>query len=134
MNDGDYFTFPIVSLIDIDEREIISNIKEKVKEQKSITDEELIELALTPIMVKGRENIIKQFEETSEVMDMVSYDNIEIKESTYGIALMLANMYFERDDPVRKKIQRDFMVKIDCIDEAIQESYEKGTNYGMEKV
>ena len=31
MNDGDYFTFPIVSLIDIDEREIISNIKEKVK-------------------------------------------------------------------------------------------------------
>ena len=64
-------------------------------------------------------------------MDMVSYDNIEIKESAYGIALMLANMYFDKNDPVRKKLQRDFMMKIDCIDEVIQESYEKGTNDGI---
>lgn len=44
----DTFTFPIVSLNNFNEKEIISNIEEKINHDKTITDSELIELALTP--------------------------------------------------------------------------------------
>lgn len=103
INDWDTFIFPIISLLNIDEREIISNIKQKIIKQEKFTDSELIELALTPIMVQGRENIIHQFEETAALMNKIDYTTRKIKESVYGIALMLGNMYFTKGDPMRKK-------------------------------
>ena len=105
INDWDVFIFPIISLLNFDEREIISNTKQKINKQENFTDSELIELALTPIMVRGRKNIIHQFEETATLMNQISYRTQTIKESVYGIALMLGNMYFTKGDPMRKKIQ-----------------------------
>ena len=130
INDWDVFIFPIISLLNFDEREIISNIKQKIIKQENFTDSELIELALTPIMVQGRKNIIHQFEETATLMNQISYRTQTIKESVYGIALMLGNMYFTKEDPMRKKIQGDFMMKVDCVTEAIQENYNTGKTEG----
>ena len=59
--------------------------------------------------------------------------NNELKQSIYGISLMLANMYFEKDDPMRKKIEGDFMMKVDCVQEASQESKNQGIEKGIEK-
>ncbi|MEE0025698.1 hypothetical protein [Methanobrevibacter sp.] len=131
INDWDVFIFPIISLLNFDEREIISNIKQKIIKQENFTDSELIELALTPIMVQGRKNIIHQFEETATLMNQISYRTQTIKESVYGIALMLGNMYFTKGDPMRKKIQGDFMMKVDCVTEAIQENYNAGKTEGQ---
>ncbi len=133
LNEWDTFYFPIISFFNIDEREIISNTKQKINKQEDFTDGELIELALTPIMVQGRKNIINQFKETAELMNQVNYKTTTIKESVYGIALMLGNMYFEKDDPMRKKIQGDFMMKVDCVTEAMEEQFNAGKNEGMEK-
>ena len=130
INDWDVFIFPIISLLNFDEREIISNTKQKINKQENFTDSELIELALTPIMVRGRKNIIHQFEETATLMNQISYRTQTIKESVYGIALMLGNMYFTKGDPMRKKIQGDFMMKVDCVTEAIQENYNAGKTEG----
>ena len=130
LNEWDTFYFPIISFCNIDEREIISNIKQKINKQEDFTDGELIELALTPIMVRGRKNIIHQFKETAELMNQVNYKTTTIKESVYGIALMLGNMYFAKDDPMRKKIQGDFMMKIYCVTEAMEEQFNAGKNEG----
>ena len=46
-----------------------------------------------------------------------------IKESTYDIALMLGNINLDKDDPMRKDIQIDFMNKVDCIAEYGEEQY-----------
>ncbi|WP_296849438.1 hypothetical protein, partial [uncultured Methanobrevibacter sp.] len=78
----------------------------------------------------GRKNIIHQFEETATLMNQISYRTQTIKESVYGIALMLGNMYFTKEDPMRKKIQGDFMMKVDCVTEAIQENYNAGKTEG----
>ena len=63
-------------------------------------------------------------------MNQISYRTQTIKESVYGIALMLGNMYFTKEDPMRKKIQGDFMMKVDCVTEAIQENYNAGKTEG----
>ena len=39
-------------------------------------------------------------------------------------------MYFTKGDPMRKKIQGDFMMKVDCVTEAIQENYNAGKTEG----
>ena len=53
--------------------------------------------------------------------------------SFYGLLLLLSNIYFDKDDLIRKKIQSDFMNKIDCIVEMRQEQYEAGMERGMER-
>ena len=137
INKWDTFTFPIVSLYNINEREIISNIEEKINNRETITDSELIELALTPMMVRGRDNIINQFEEIIPLMSEITYRSKKIKESVYAIALMLGNMYFTKNDPLRKKILGDFMYKGDFIQEYIEEKEEialkKGKEEGMKE-
>ena len=84
-------------------------------------------------MVQGRENIIHQFEINSRLMAILDFPNHEIKESAYGISLLLANMYFEKDDSMRKKIEGDFMMKVDCVQEAIEESKNQGIQQGKEQ-
>ena len=63
-------------------------------------------------------------------MNQINYDNNRIRDSTYGIAIMLSNMYFTADDSMRKEIQGEYMMKVDCISEAIQDSYDEGLNTG----
>lgn len=133
INEWDCFRFPLISLLEYDEKEIISNIKKKIDNQESFNGKDLIELSLTPLMVQGRENIIHQFEINSRLMAILDFPNHEIKESAYGISLLLANMYFEKDDSMRKKIEGDFMMKVDCVQEAIEESKNQGIQQGKEQ-
>ena len=134
INDWDLFTFPIISLYNENVGEIISNIKEKINNQESFDDKELIEFALTPIMHRSREKIVNQFKQNVELMNQINYDNNHIRDSTYGIAILLSNMYFAADDPMRKEIQGDYMMKVDCISEAIQDSYDEGEIKGEIKM
>ena len=96
---------PLISLYNENVGEIISNIKEKINNQESFDDKELIEFALTPIMHRSREKIVNQFKQNAELMNQINYDNNRIRDSTYGIAILLSNMYFRADDPMRKEIQ-----------------------------
>lgn len=130
LNDWDSFTFPIISLKDMDKEEIINNIETKLKEGDEFEDEELLELAVTPILENGRDAIIRQFHETADLMEIIPYHDEEIKNSVYGLVLMLSSMYFDELDPVRKKIQGDLMGKVDCVWEACQESYDDGWSVG----
>ena len=96
----------------------------------TFTNRELIELALTPILEKDKENVIDQFYETKEIMSKIHYPSDEIKTSVYGIVLMLSSMYFDELDHIRKDIQGDLMGKVDCVAEACKKSFEEGHSEG----
>ena len=81
-------------------------------------------------MHRSRKNIINQFKQNVELMNQINYNNKQIRNSTYGIAIMLSNMYFAKDDPMRKEIQGEYMMKVDCVNEAIKESYDAGLDAG----
>ena len=52
LNNGNYFSFPIISIADLNMKKIINNIKSKIENNDVFEAEELIQLALTPIMPK----------------------------------------------------------------------------------
>ena len=108
---------------------IISNIKEKINNQEKF-DHKLIEFSLTPIMHRSRKKIINQFKQNVDLMNQINYNNKQIRNSTYGIAIMLSNMYFAKDNPMRKEIQGDYMIKVDCVNEALKEGYDTGLDAG----
>ena len=126
INDWDSFKFPIISLRELDKEKIINDIKTKMDNKDTFTNRELIELALTPILEKDKENVIDQFYETKEIMSKIHYPSDEIKTSVYGIVLMLSSMYFDELDPIRKDIQGDLMGKVDCVAEACKKSFDEG--------
>ena len=130
INDWDSFKFPIISLRELDKEKIINNIETKMDNKDTFTNRELIELALTPILEKDKENVIDQFYETKEIMSKIHYPTDEIKTSVYGIVLMLSSMYFDELDPIRKYIQGDLMGKVDCVAEACNKSFEEGHSEG----
>ena len=84
-------------------------------------------------MVRCRDNIISQFEEIVLLMDEIKYNTEQIKESIYGIAILLGNMYLDKYDPMRKKILGDFMNKVDCIAEYGEEQYNAGMDKGLKE-
>ena len=120
VNDWDSFRFPILSLNDLEKEEIINNIETKIENNDTYEDRELLELAITPVLDDDRERIINQFYETTEIMSRVDFPNDEIKNSAYGVILMLSSMYFDELDPIRTKIQGEIMGKVDCVMEAIE--------------
>lgn len=128
INDWDSFTFPIISLKDLDKEEIINNIETKIENDDEFTNRELLELALTPILENRKEDIVNQFFKTMDMLDYVKFPDREIKESVYGIVLMLSSIFFDELDPIRKKLQGGLMGKIDCVTEACNESYDKGAS------
>ena len=130
INDWDSFKFPSISLRELDKEKIINNIETKMDNKDTFTNRELIELALTPILEKDKENVIDQFYETKEIMSKIHYPTDEIKTSVYGIVLMLSSMYFDELDPIRKYIQGDLMGKVDCVAEACNKSFEEGHSEG----
>ena len=128
LNDWDIFKFPILSLKDLDLKQIIYTIETKIKNQDTFSDRELIELAITPILHTNRKDIIDQFFETADLISRISFPNEDIKNSVCGLVLMLTNIYFDELEEVRKKIQGVYMGKIDCVVEFGQEKYEAGLN------
>ena len=79
-----------------------------------------------------RKGNIKQFHELHNINEKIKFKNDDVRTSFYGLLLLLSNIYFDKDDLIRKKIQSDFMNKIDCIVEMRQEQYEAGMERGME--
>ena len=73
-----------------------------------------------------RKGNIKQFHELHNISEKIKFKNDDVRTSFYGLLLLLSNIYFDKDDLIRKKIQSDFMNKIDCIVEMRQEQYEAG--------
>ncbi len=130
INDWDSFKFPIISLRELDKEKIINNIETKIDNKDTLTNRELIELALTPILANDKEKVIGQFYETKEIMSRIQYPSDEIKTSVYGIVLMLSSIYFDELDPIRKDIQGDLMGKVDCVAEACKKSFDKGVSQG----
>ena len=126
INDWDSFKFPIISLKDLDKEKIINNIQTKIDNNDDFTNRDLLELALTPILENNKDEIINQFFETKDLMSEINYPSEEIKTSVYGIVLMLSIMYFDELDSFRKKLQGDLMGKVDCVREAINESFDDG--------
>lgn len=126
INDWDIFKFPILSLKDLDLKQIIYTIETKIKNQDTFSDRELIELAITPILPTNRKDIINQFFETADLISRISFPNEDIKNSVCGLVMMLTNIYFDELEEVRKKIQGVYMGKIDCVVEFGQERYEEG--------
>lgn len=107
-------------------KKIINNIQTKIDNNDDFTNRDLLELALTPILENNKDEIINQFFETKDLMSEINYPSEEIKTSVYGIVLMLSSMYFDELDSFRKKLQGDLMGKVDCVREAINESFDDG--------
>ena len=126
IGDTDSFKILIFNINDLGFEKIISNASYKIEEQEVFTVEELVELALTSLMPGTREGNVKQFFELSEMMDDIIFEDNDAKTSFAGILLLLSNIYFEYDDPIRKKIQGVFMGKVDCIAEMCEEQFNAG--------
>jgi len=115
---------------DSNKEEIINNTKQKHENNESFSDGELIDFALTPLMETGREKITEQFKKNYNLIINLNYPNEEIKNTVYGITLLLVNMYFDVSDPFRRKITGDLMNYVDSIDEFGYERYNEGINEG----
>lgn len=81
-----------------------------------------MELTLTSLMPGTREGNIKQFYTHSKMTDEILFENDEAKTSFCGIILLLSNIYFEKSDPIRKKIQGDFWVKLIVLWKCVRKS------------
>ena len=115
---------------DSNKEEIINSIKQKHENNESFSDGELIDFAPAPLMETGREKITEQFKKNYDLIINLNYPNEEIKNTVYGITLLLVNMYFDVSDPFRRKITGDLMNYVDSIDEFGYERYNEGINEG----
>ena len=117
----DEFVFPIFSFNDLDLNKILNNIESKIKFNEEFTVEELVNLAITPLIPERKEDIIEQFYKTADLISKINFTDFEMRDSVCGIVLLLSDLYFEKNDPLRKQIQGVYMSKIDCIKEGIEE-------------
>lgn len=132
LNDTDRFKLKIINISELGFEKIINNTKTKIKKQEVFSAEELVKLALTCLMPETEDGKIEQFYQLKEMINQINYgEDKKAKQSFVGIILVLSNMYFEKDDPLRKELQRDFMNKVDCITEVMEEKELIGINKGM---
>ena len=90
------------------------------------SDDELVKLALTSLMPNTREGKIKQFQKLSEMVDDIIFEGENAKVSFFGILLLLSEIYFDKNDPIRKKIQGDYMARVDSVAEFGEEQFHAG--------
>ena len=72
-------------------------------------------------MSQTKEAVKKQFYVLLDMKEDIIFENNDAKDSFLGIALILSDTYFDPDDPIRKEIQDDFMNRIDCVTERMDE-------------
>ncbi len=97
IGDSVKFTFQIHSLMDEDGDSIINNIETKIKNEKEITDEELIDLALVPVMgsVNTQE---QQIEKSVKLILSIDLEKNKVKNLVKSIAYLLADKFLEDGD------------------------------------
>ena len=132
IGDTDNFKIIIFNIKELGFEEIINNACDKIKIQKSFNMTELVKLALTSLMPGTREGNIKQFKVLSDMIKNIVFEDEDAKISFGGLLLLLSNIYFDKEDPIRKKIQGDIMGKIDCIVEMREEQYNSGYDSGVD--
>ena len=132
IGDTDNFKIIIFNIKELGFEEIINNACDKIKIQESFNMTELVKLALTSLMPGTREGNIKQFKVLSDMIKNIVFEDEDAKISFGGLLLLLSNIYFDKEDPIRKKIQGDIMGKIDCIVEMREEQYNSGYDSGVD--
>lgn len=91
------FSFDIYSMMDEDGDKIINNIETKVKNNKKITDEELIDLSLVPVM--GSKNTQEQqIEKSVNLILSMNLEQFKVKNIVKSIAYLLADKFLEDGD------------------------------------
>ena len=132
---GDIDTFKIIifNINDLGFEKILSNANNKIKNSELFNAEELVPLALTSLMPGTREENIKQFYELQNISEEIKFKNDEARTSFYGLLLLLSNIYFDKNDSIRKKLQSDFMNKVDCVVEFGEEQYKAGVQDTIKK-
>jgi len=97
INETIKFNFDIYSLIEEDGDIIINNIETKIKNEEYITDEELIDLALVPVMssVKTQE---QQIEKSANLILSIDLEKNKVKNLVKSIAYLLADKFLEDGD------------------------------------
>lgn len=131
IGDTDSFKILIFNINDLDFEKIISSACDKIENQEVFKADELVELALTSLMPGTREGNINQFFKLSELMNDIIFEDDRAKISFNGLILLLSDIYFDKNDPLRKKIQGEFMEKVDCITEMREEQFNAGFGEGI---
>ena len=137
------FKFDIYSMMDEDGDAIINNIENKIENNEKITDEELIDLSLVPVM--GSKNTQeKQIEKSVKLILSINLENSKVKNLIRSIAYLLADKFLEDGD--NKTILCDALggkmsavydygqrKKKEGIEEGIKETSEKMALYMIKK-
>ena len=102
---GDIDTFKIIifNIKDLGFGKILSNANNKIKNNEIFDAWELVPLALTSLMPGTHEGNIKQFHELHKISEKIKFKNDDARASFYGLLLLLSNIYFDKDDLIRKK-------------------------------
>lgn len=88
------FKFDIYSMMDENGDAIINNIENKIKNNKTITNEELIDLSLVPVM-SSKNTQEEQIEKSVNLILSINLDNYKVKNLVKSIAYLLADKFLE---------------------------------------
>ena len=126
------FCFEIFSLMDEDGDRIINNIETKIKNNDIITDEELIDLSLVPVM--GSENTQEhQIEKSVDLILSIDLEKFKVKNLVKSIAYLLTDKFLEDGDK-KTAICNALGGKMSAIYDYGQRQKEDGIKESMEKM
>ena len=134
IGETDSFKIRIFNINELGFEEILNNANDKIENKEKFSIIELVKLALTSLMPGNRKGNINQFYVLSDMINYIEFEDDDAKISFGGLLLLLSDIYFETNDPVRKKIQGVIMGRVDCIVEMREEEFNKGYDEGLIKV
>ena len=131
LNDDCVFTIPVISLKDFNGDKIISKIEYKLKNNKKITRDDMLHLALVPFMSSKRP-LDKQIEKTVQTLDKIRTNQECKSDFAFGIELLIVEKFIKEERQHKKltSILRDTMR---IIAEWREEDYKNGEKNGLIK-
>ena len=131
LNDDCVFTIPVISLKDFNGDKIISKIEYKLKNNKKITRDDMLHLALVPFMSSKRP-LDKQIEKTVQTLDKIRTNQECKSDFAFGIELLIVEKFIKEERQHKKltSILRDTMR---IIAEWREEDYKNGKKDGIGK-
>lgn len=131
INETINFKFDLYSMMDEDGDTIINNIETKIKNEQEISDEELIDLSLVPVM--GSSNIQEQqIEKSVSLILSINLEKNKVKNIVKSIAYLLADKFLE--DEKKKTIICDALGgKMNAVYDYGQRQKEEGIKEGIKE-
>lgn len=131
INETINFKFDLYSMMDEDGDTIINNIETKIKNEQEISDEELIDLSLVPVM--GSSNIQEQqIEKSVSLILSINLEKNKVKNIVKSIAYLLADKFLE--DEEKKTIICDALGgKMNAVYDYGQRQKEEGIKEGIKE-